>query len=234
MPAGPHNEETTAPRDGSQGAPRTEPTRPARVALSRRVIAERALAITDEHGLEGLSMRKLGAELGVEAMSLYHYVDSKSDLLDAMLDLLYSEISLPADIPEDDWEQLVRASLRAYCEVLLNHRASVELFANRTGKSATSLTILAWAYDRFLALGLSPSDAMTVFHLAVSFVLGHAASFQGALAPGSTDPPPIDPADLTPEIEVFVAERPHMTAELAFEESLTTLIAGLRARFDLP
>ncbi|MFV0522923.1 MAG: TetR/AcrR family transcriptional regulator [Acidimicrobiales bacterium] len=229
MPPGPTNEEANAPRDPAEG-----PRRPARVALSRRVIAERALALTDEHGLDGLSMRKLGAELGVEAMSLYHYVDSKADLLDAMLDLLYSEISLPGDLPDDDWEQLLRASLWAYCEVLLNHRAAVDLFANRTGRSATSLAILAWAYDRFLALGLSPADAMAVFHLAVSFVLGHAATFQGALAPGSTDPPAIDPAELTPEIEVFVAERPHLTADIAFEESVATLIAGLRARFDLP
>ncbi len=67
-----------------------------RAPLNRALIAETALSLIDERGLDQLSMRKLGAELGVEAMSLYNHVDNKDDLLDAVADRLYERI---LDIP---------------------------------------------------------------------------------------------------------------------------------------
>ena len=63
-----------------------------RAPLNRALIAETALSLIDERGLDQLSMRKLGAELGVEAMSLYNHVDNKDDLLDAVADRLYEHI----------------------------------------------------------------------------------------------------------------------------------------------
>src|ERR687898_3318600 len=76
-----------------------------RQPLSRRRILEAAVRFVDREGLEALSMRKLGSELGVEAMSLYNHVPNKSALLDGMVEVLLGELEVP---PEDEgWERRV-------------------------------------------------------------------------------------------------------------------------------
>ena len=120
-----------------------------RPSLSREYIAETALRLTQDDGLSGLSMRKLGAELGVEAMSLYHYVSNKADLLDAMLELLYDEIELPYHLDDNEWEQAVREGLGSFRKVLLRHPAAVELFTSRPPRSKPALELLHWSYRRF-------------------------------------------------------------------------------------
>ena len=73
-----------------------KPTTEARTPLSRERVLRAAVAFADESGITTLSMRKLGEVLGVEAMSLYNHVASKGDLLDGMIDLVFSEIDLPS------------------------------------------------------------------------------------------------------------------------------------------
>src|SRR5262245_53718926 len=65
-----------------------------RQPLERRVIAEKALELIDSDGLEALSMRRLGAALGVEAMTLYHHFRNKAELLDGVLELLVEEMEV--------------------------------------------------------------------------------------------------------------------------------------------
>src|SRR6516162_10987683 len=66
-----------------------------RAPLSRDRVLRAAVALADQGGISSLSMRKLGEALGVEAMSLYNHVASKSDLLDGMIDVVFGEIDLP-------------------------------------------------------------------------------------------------------------------------------------------
>ena len=75
--------------------PATQPGPP----LSRERVLRAAATFADEHGIRSLTMRKLGEALGVEAMSLYKHVASKGDLLDGMIDLVFSEIGLPPAEP---------------------------------------------------------------------------------------------------------------------------------------
>ena len=77
-----------------------------RTPLSRERVTTAALLLIDADGLDALSMRKLGAALGVEAMSLYNHVANKDDLLDGMVDLVVSEIDLPSDAT--DWKEAMR------------------------------------------------------------------------------------------------------------------------------
>src|SRR5262252_8978377 len=77
-----------------------------RAPLSRDQVLRAAVALADEGGIGALSMRKLGQALGVEAMSLYNHVAGKSDLLDGMIDVVFSEIGLP---PRDGgWKPAMR------------------------------------------------------------------------------------------------------------------------------
>ena len=179
---------------------------PERVALSRELVAETALAITDNEGLGGLSMRKLGSALGVEAMSIYHYVDNKNDLLAAVVDNLYGEIELPTDVPDHDWETAIGTALRSFYGVLLRHPAALELFTTHPSSGDNGMAVMGWAYDRCRLVGLGPDEASQTFHLCVAFVIGHAATELGMMAqlaavvsppPTPTLWPPISPGSST-------------------------------------
>src|SRR3954463_9574698 len=79
-----------------------------RLPVTRQRVLKAALELADEGGVEALSMRKVAEELGVKAMSLYNHVDNKDDLLDGIVDLVASEIELPA--AGADWKTAVRRS----------------------------------------------------------------------------------------------------------------------------
>src|SRR6266852_5285589 len=103
---------------------------PARQApLSRDRVLRAAVALADESGIGALSMRKLGEMLGVEAMSLYNHVASKGDLLDGMVDMVFSEIGLPAGTA--GWKPAMRQRAISAREVLGRHRWAIGLMESR-------------------------------------------------------------------------------------------------------
>jgi AcrR family transcriptional regulator len=84
-----------------------------RTPLTRERVLSAALELADRGGIEALSMRKLARELSVEAMSLYHYVRSKDEILEGILEVVLASIEIPTD--EGNWKAaLRRASLSAY------------------------------------------------------------------------------------------------------------------------
>ncbi len=78
-----------------------------RETLTREKVLHAALALADQEGLDGLSMRRLATTLNVQAMSLYNHVASKSDLLDGIAELVFDQVELPD--PEMAWPEQVRA-----------------------------------------------------------------------------------------------------------------------------
>src|SRR4051812_31763501 len=94
-----------------------------RTPLSRERILHTAVALADDRGLAELTMRKLARELDVEAMSLYNHVANKGDLLDGMIDLVFSEIEPPA--AGGDWKAELRKRAVSTREALLRHRWAV-------------------------------------------------------------------------------------------------------------
>lgn len=202
--------------------------------LSRETIAQAALDLTNSGGLPALSMRKLGGRLGVEAMSLYHYVDSKDDLLDAVLDELYRQIELPYEVDDEDWETGVRGGLRAFRRVLTDNEAALELFVTRPLPSDAAYEVMLWAFHRFTNLGLDRSLAQQAVHTAVSFVVGHVANEFGLLSR-----PGVGARDVLENVEgaearEFVENRMAITSDDMFESGLNTVVAGLRATYSLP
>ena len=91
-----------------------------RKGISRDRVLEAAVAFADEHGLEFLSMRKLGEALGVEAMSLYNHVANKDALLDGMIDAVFAEIELPTG---EDWQAAIRRRAVSMRATLRQHDA---------------------------------------------------------------------------------------------------------------
>jgi AcrR family transcriptional regulator len=102
-----------------------------RAPLRREQVLRAAVALADDRGSEGLTMRKLAKVLGVEAMSLYNHVDSKDDLLDGMVDIVFDEIEAPA--AGGDWKAELRKRAASTREALERHRWAIgEMEGRRT------------------------------------------------------------------------------------------------------
>jgi AcrR family transcriptional regulator len=112
--------------------PRTQ-----RPALSRERVLGAAVGLADREGLSALSMRALAAELGVEAMSLYHHVSGKEALLDGMVDLVFAEIYRPREAR--DWADEMRARAHSARDVLTRHPWALGLMDSRSAPGIETL-----------------------------------------------------------------------------------------------
>jgi len=90
-----------------------------RIRLNRERVLSTAIELADAGGIEALTMRRLGEVLGVEAMSLYNHVANKDDLLNGMVDAIFSEIELPSH--SDDWKTAMRKRSVSFRDVLARH-----------------------------------------------------------------------------------------------------------------
>ena len=109
----------------------------AEAGLSKRRVAVEAIRLADREGVDGLSMRRLAGALGKGAMSLYHYVANKEELLDAMVDLLFEEIELPHE--DLDWREAMRRRSLSAREVLARHPWAIGLLESRTSPGPANL-----------------------------------------------------------------------------------------------
>ncbi len=108
-----------------------------RPALTRERVLRAALSLADRGGIQSLSMRRLGDKLGVEAMSLYNHVRNKEDLLDGMVDVVFSEIDLPPS--EIDWRAAMRKRAISVRQVLLRHPWANGLMESRANPGRATL-----------------------------------------------------------------------------------------------
>ena len=100
-----------------------------RKPLSRARVLQAAVALADQAGLEAFSMRGLAQELGVVPMALYKHVASKEQLLDGMVDIVFSEIELPAE--ELEWRSSMRRRALSTCEALKRHSWAIGMMESR-------------------------------------------------------------------------------------------------------
>jgi len=113
------------------------PGNEARARLNRDKVVVAAIALADASGIESLSMRKLGGELGVEAMSLYNHVSNKGDLTDGMIDGVFAEIDLPSG--GTDWRTAMRHRAISVRKVLARHPWATGLMESRTTPGPATL-----------------------------------------------------------------------------------------------
>ena len=116
-------------------------------------------------------MRRLGAELGVEAMSLYKHVDDKDDILDGMIELIIGEIEVPGEGAE--WREATRRRAVSAREVLGAHSWAIGLLESRTPTGPTVLRYLDVTLGNLRTAGFSIEDAVHAFWVVDSYVYGH-------------------------------------------------------------
>lgn len=188
-------EETTAVATGSAAseAPGFPTTRR---PLSRESIVDEAISFIDKRGLPALTMRALGQELGVEAMSLYRYVNGREDLLEAIVDRLVDGLRLDPEQelqPTDGWQAFLQWLARAVRRLAQDHPAIFPLIATRHPAAPwlrpplRSLRVVEEFLTALTSRGFTESQAVAAYRSFTSFLLGHllleAASLGAQTAP---------------------------------------------------
>jgi AcrR family transcriptional regulator len=151
---------------------RAEPTTDSRAQLSRERVLETAVAFADRHGLEALSMRKLGHELGASAMSAYYYFANKEQLLDGMVDVVFSEIEPPS--LELDWKTAMRRRAVSTREALNRHRWAVGNMEGRTDHGPANLRLHDAVLGCLRAAGFSIEATVHAYSVQDAYIYGFA------------------------------------------------------------
>jgi AcrR family transcriptional regulator len=118
-------------------ATQTAPNAKPRAPLNRGRVLRAAVALADRRGIDSLTMRNLGQELGVEAMSLYNHVANKDDIIDGIVDLVFGEITLPSD--QAVWKAAMRQRGISVREALVRHPWATSLMHARTNAGPANL-----------------------------------------------------------------------------------------------
>lgn len=142
----------------------------ARPRLSRERVLDAAMALADRDGIASLSMRRLADELGVEAMSVYHYVASKDELLDAIVDLVVREFELPSGAA--DWQAAIRRSAISAHDVLMRHPWACALMMSAKRTSQARLLYMEALLRRLREAGFSPRLTHHAYHALDSHIIG--------------------------------------------------------------
>ena len=153
-----------------------------RAGLSREQIVDTAIALVDDEGVGALSMRRLGAAMGVEAMALYRYVDGREDLLDAMVDSITAPVELVAADEVDvhgGWRGYLWRLARHMRDLAVRHPNVFPLVATRNPAAPwlrpplRNLDVVEEFLDTLLSCGFNQQQAATVYRTFASFLLGH-------------------------------------------------------------
>jgi AcrR family transcriptional regulator len=191
----------------TRGRPRT---------LSRDRVLTAAVAVADAQGLGAVTMRLVAAELGVEAMSLYHHVDGKEGLLDGLVERVMAEVdeATSALPPDKDWRRVVRMRCLAARAVMVRHPWAPTVIASRT---SVPLAVFAH-FEALLAVmveaGFSYRLAHRALHSLGSMILGFV---QELFSPDAMGADAGAEEDAAAELARMAEVLPHVTAMVASE-----------------
>lgn len=201
-----------------------------RQPLNRRRVLEAGVRYVDREGLEALSMRKLGAELGVEAMSLYNHVPNKDALLDGMVEVLLGEVEIPRE--SGDWEERIRGAFRALRKLAHAHPNVFPVFVLRPPATMDGVWLVEAFLETLRGAGFGAETALHTFRALYSYTIGYAmAEIRGfAMEPGGSRPGALElPAGEFPRISELRHHLEGVDHDAEFEFGLDLLFAGLWA-----
>jgi AcrR family transcriptional regulator len=202
--------------------------------LSRRRVLEAALRIVDSEGLTALTMRRLGRELGVEAMSLYRHVPNKDALLDGIVELIVLEIEVPADV-DGDWKEAARQIVRSYRRAAHSHPNAFPLVTMRPLNTPEGLRRLDATFEILRRAGLDEPTAIVAFRTLASYTRGFALEEVTGRAIGAEplgsdrlDPRAL-PADEFPRLAELAPRLVAADRDAEFERGVDLILTGLEA-----
>ncbi len=213
-----------------------EPKSPAerRAPLTRVRVLDAAIALADGGGLETLTMRKLGENLEVGPMALYRHVANKEDMVDGIVDLVFSEIDVP--VSGSDWKAAMRERAISVREALMRHRWAIGLMESRMNPGPANLRHHDAVIGTLLAAGFDMAMAAHAYSLLDSYIYGFAQTQMNLPFDASTvvevsqtmlQPFPLD---AYPNLGAFITEhamQPGYDYGDEFEYGLDLILDGL-------
>jgi AcrR family transcriptional regulator len=142
--------------------------------LTRDRVLDAAITLAARDGIESLTMRRLGEELGAGPMSLYRHVANKEDLIDGIVDLVFTEIGLPPD--GVDWKEAMRRRAISVRDVLSRHRWAIGLMESRRNPGPANLRHHDAVIGCLLAGGFDIAMVAHAYSLLDSYIYGFAAT----------------------------------------------------------
>jgi AcrR family transcriptional regulator len=215
----------------------TTPPR-ARVPLTRDRVLDAALKLADAGGIDGLSMRKLGQALGVEAMALYYHFANKERVVDGIVDLVFAEIELP--LAGADWKAAMRGRAISVRDALARHRWAIGLMESRTHPGPANLRHHDAVIGCLRAAGFDMAAAATAYSLLDAYIYGFALTKMNLPFDTTTDIAEMAesmlepfPAGEYPNLAAFITEhamKPGYDFADEFEVGLDVILDGLERR----
>ena len=153
--------------------------------LKREQIVSTALGLVDREGLKALSMRRLGAELGVDPMAIYYHIPSKHALLHAIVEAVMAEIDLSVDHREEPPEMRVLCAAHAYRDAMLAHVNALPILLTHGPSTEAALRPVELLIGILRDAGLPPAEAFSGMNTIAAAVRG----FVGMIASSSEGKP---------------------------------------------
>ena len=198
--------------------------------LARERIVEAAVRIIDEEGLEALSMRRLGAALGVNPMAAYYHVPNKAALYDLVLEALMTEVDLSRIDAGAPLSDQVKQAARAYRGAILAHPRAIPVMAMRSLRTAAALRPVEPLLGILYAAGLSSNEAIAAVDCVAQFILGGTVGYYHHVVDSEIaehrDFETLDPAEF-PNLSRMIAEGRYAGFEAEFEFGLDAMVRGL-------
>jgi AcrR family transcriptional regulator len=218
------------PKKHPAGARRTHGSARARSGLSRERIAAAALALVDREGLAALSTRRLGDELGCEAMSIYHHFPSKAHLMDALVDLMLAEARVPA-AGEGHWLERLRLAAHGFRAMALKHPEFFPFFAVHRLNTRAGVAFVDGIIGILREAGFSDGDAARYFRELGYYLTGAALDETAGYARGPSAAEPVSDATIAAEFKHLAAAAPYFQPvhfPATFETGLEILLEGIK------
>jgi AcrR family transcriptional regulator len=210
-----------------------------RERLTRERVVAAALAVVDRDGLERLTMRALGRELGVDPMAAYHHVPNKAAILQGVVEAILAEIPLPSPDTVMSWPDGVRLIARSYRLALLAHPNALPVASTQPPLTPGGLKLIEAALALLVRGGLTPLESLEAINGSAALVIG-STLVEAGVTPGSE---PIEQetiqtayaglsSDEFPILATIMgsAEAQAFDSPKQFEDLLDAYVRGLEAR----
>ncbi|WP_206797473.1 TetR/AcrR family transcriptional regulator C-terminal domain-containing protein [Amycolatopsis sp. MtRt-6] len=207
-----------------------------RPGVTRHTMIETALRLLDDVGLDGLTVRRLAAELGVQSPALYWHIRSKQQLLDGMAEAIIVAAGMGPPRDGEPWQDWLARRARAYRRSLLAHRDGARIVAGAAWLSPATIQMFNDELSALVDRGFTPVLALRTIATISQYVNGFVLLEQAK--PREPAENPADPfatlaglldGDASAPLLVAIREGGTTTGDDAFEHGLRTLIEGTTA-----
>ncbi len=193
------------------------------------------MALVDREGLAALTTRRLGDELGCEAMSVYHHFPSKAHLMDALVDLMLRHARVPSKAGDGDWLERLRLAAHGFRAMALKHPKFFPFFAVHRLNTPSGVAFIDGIIGILRDAGFSDRDAARYFREIGYYLTGAALDETAGYANGPSAAEPVSNETIAANFGHLAAAAPYFQPghfQATFETGLEMLLEGVKRARD--